>query len=377
MKKLKLILICGVLISTLLGCQQSNLPNTSKPEPNETENKVVESASLLKFEPVWSLFSNNKKLNIKGPIAENSNRTTPDGKTPIAPFDYQKALGKGMDVDWSKTSQGRQYYSEQAVIDFKVAGISSVRIRVKDDADNSLFESLDRQIDDCLKHGVIPIIAYQADELKNNPSQKNLNKVVSWWNKVATRYQDKSYLLSFDLIIEVTDALNNQPETLNKIYEQLVTEIRKTNPQRIIMMSPRLRSDAAYLAELTVPTNHNNYMMAEWHFYASGPSKTNEKKLWTTGTKQEQQLITEKIDLAVSWQKSTGIPVWVGAWMPGNYNDENDYTIAEQVAFAKFMTKALVAENIQFAVNSDTKFYDREKNQWIENMQPVFKTIYQ
>ena len=31
---------------------------------------------------------------------------------------------------------------------------------------------------------------------------------------------------------------------------------------------------------------------------------------------------------------------------------------------------------IPFAVNSDTKFYDREKNIWIENLQPVFACIY-
>ena len=34
--------------------------------------------------------------------------------------------------------------------------------------------------------------------------------------------------------------------------------------------------------------------MAEWHFYASGPDKINEKKLWTTGTDAEKKLITDK-----------------------------------------------------------------------------------
>ena len=116
--------------------------------------------------------------------------------------------------------------------------------------------------------------------------------------------------------------------------------------------------------------------MAEWHFYASGPSKTNDRKLWTTGTAYEQEKITEKINLALEWQKSTGIPTWVGAWMAGNYNDGNDYSIEEQVDFARLMTEALTGANIPFAVNSDTKFYDRETNQWIEEMQPVFDIIF-
>ena len=294
----------------------------------------------------------------------------------IAPKVYQQMLGRGMDVDWSKTGQGKKYYNKETAKDFKEAGITHVRIRIKDAADEELFKGLDQQIADCLEVGLIPVIAYQADEFKNEPSEENIQKVVKWWGKVAERYKDISPLLSFDLLIEATDALNKQPEKLNEIYERLVTEIRKTNPRRIIMISPRLRSDAAYLSELKIPTNHNGYLMAEWHFYASGPSKTNNRKLWTTGTKEEKELIQEKINLALKWQKETGVPTWVGAWMPGNYNDGNDYTIEEQIVFAQYMTQALDEAGIPFAVNSDTKFYDRKTNTWIEEMIPVRQCIY-
>ena len=42
----------------------------------------------------------------------------------------------------------------------------------------------------------------------------------------------------------------------------------------------------------------------------------NEKKLWTTGTDAEKKLITDKVQTALAWQQQTGIPTWVGAWMP-------------------------------------------------------------
>ena len=87
--------------------------------------------------------------------------------------------------------------------------------------------------------------------------------------------------------------------------------------------------------------------MAEWHFYASGPDKANEKKLWTTGTDAEKKLITDKIQTALAWQQQTGIPTWVGAWMPGNYNKGNTYSVEEQTVFAGFMTKALSDAGIQ------------------------------
>lgn len=294
----------------------------------------------------------------------------------IKPWDYVKILGKGLDVDWSKTKAGRKYYSEQTVKDFKNAGISHVRIRITDQAEDKLLKGLDKQVNDCIKNGIIPIIAYQADEFKNEPNEQNIQEVVKWWSTVAKRYKDYSPLLSFDLLIEATDELNKQPEKLNEIYERLVTEIRKTNPSRIIMISPRLRSDAQYLKELKIPTRHNGYLMAEWHFYASGPSKTNERKLWTIGTYEEKQLINNKIDQALLWQKQTEVPTWVGAWMPGNYNNGNDYSIEEQIIFAKYMTKQLSQADIPFAVNSDTKYYDRERNKWIKEMKPIFKAIF-
>lgn len=295
---------------------------------------------------------------------------------PISPWKYQSKLGKGMDVDWSKTKKGKENYNLKAVQDFEDAGVNHVRIRIKEEADNDLFVALDEQIDDCINTGIIPIIAYQADEFKNNPNEENLQKVVDWWRIVAERYKDKSYLLSFDLLIEATDALNKQPEKLNELYERVVAEVRKTNPQRIVIISPRLRSDAQYLSELKIPSQANGYLMAEWHFYAAGPSKDNDRKLWTIGTENEKKLITDKINYALEWQKKTDIPTWVGAWMPGNYNDGDDYSIEEQVMFAEFMTSALVDAQIPFAINSDAKFYDRETNDWIDNMQPVFNAIF-
>jgi hypothetical protein len=316
---------------------------------------------------------------ILAPIQTYASQNTVDtnySNSPINPWDYAEKLGKGLDVDWSKTKDGEKYYNTQTVKDFRTMGIDHVRIRVKDDISQELFNGLDKQIQDCLDNNIVPIIAYQADDLKNSPTDKNLDKAINWWKQVSEHYSKYSYLLGFDLIIEVTDALNKQPDRLNEIYEKLVNAIREDNPNRILMISPRIRSNPEYLNELKIPTASNGYLMAEWHFYAAGPSKTNKEKLWTTGTAAEKKAIIDKINLAQKWQKANNIPTWVGAWMPGNYNDENNYKIDEQVNFATFMTNALSDAKVPFSVNSDTKFYDRKNNSWIEDMKPVFNAIY-
>lgn len=302
---------------------------------------------------------------------------TSEACAPISPWEYQAMLGCGMDVDWAKTMQGIRLYSSQTPQDFARAGVDHVRIRVKEDADEKLLVHLERIVQDCLANQLVPIIAYQADAFKNNPSDENLRQVTAWWKTVAERFQDASCLLSFDVMIECTDALNKQPDRLNAMYEHVVAAIRETNPERIVIISPRLRSDPAFLSELVIPSTHNGYLMAEWHFYAAGPSKSNPQKLWTTGTEQEKQMIRDKIELAIHWQESTGIPTWVGAWMPGNYNDENEYSVEEQCAFAAFVSASLRNAGIPFAVNSDTKFYDRENNTWLTERQSVFRVIFE
>ncbi len=295
---------------------------------------------------------------------------------PFSPQTYQKMLSIGMDVDWCKTQEGMRYYNEQSVIDFKERGISHVRIRIKDDVSENLFATLDKQIHDCIKHGLIPVIAYQADDFKNDPSKENIDKVVAWWKKIAERYQHTSHLLSFDLLIEATDALNKNPDVLNELYEKTVSEIRKTNKHRMIFISPIVRSAPENLKLLKIPSKANGYLMAEWHFYASGPSKTNEKKLWTEGTDAEKDIILNKIKEALAFQRDTGILTWVGAVMPGDYNVDNAYSVNEQVVFISFVKQALSEHNIPFAINSDVKFYDRTTNSFIPSHRPILDALY-
>lgn len=363
----------SLILSCILGCNPiSTLAN------HEQSPIIVKEQNILLDDESGNAIIIDESLggNVEFKNGTIYITTLKETDNPINPWEYQELLGRGIDVDWSKTTEGRNNYNVQAVKDFAEQGISHVRIRIKDEANEELFIHLDQQIKDCLENGLIPIIAYQGDELKNNPTDKNIDKVVEWWSITAERYKEYSHLLGFDLLIEVTDALSKEPTKLNEVYEKSVAEIRKTNPTRMLIISPRLRSDAAYLKELSIPTQHNNYLMAEWHFYAAGPSKENARKLWTVGTDEEKNLINEKINLALDWQKETGIPTWVGAWMAGNYNDGNDYTVAEQVIFAKYMTQQLTNANIPFAVNSDTKFYDRGQNIWVNNMIPVRDTIW-
>ena len=308
-------------------------------------------------------------------LAAAACRPTAATEAPLSPAEYAARLGQGLAVDWAKTRLGMSTYSPMAVQAVRQKGFAHVRIRVKNDLTPAFLHHLDRVLRDTLDAGLIPILAYQARAFKEHPDEATLEQTVAWWETIAARYQHFSPWLSFDLIIEVTGPLNRQPDTLNRFYAQAVAAIRETNPTRIVFIAPRHRSDPDLLPELRIPPQANGYLMAEWHFYASGPSKTRPDKRWTTGTPDEKRLITDKIAHALAWQAETGIPTWVGAWMPGDYNHGNHYTIAEQVRFATFVACQLNAARIPFAVNSDAHFYDRAAQRWIPEMEPVLEAI--
>jgi len=297
---------------------------------------------------------------------------------PVTPAQYRDMLGVGIDVDWAKTSSGMAAYNLQSVIDFKNRGINHVRIRVANDMSISLLNHLETIVTDCLSKNLIPIVAYQADAFKNNPNNNSvMDSAITWWDSTANRLKKYGENLAFNLLIECTDSLNNYNNKLLEYYEKVTTIIRVSNPTRILIIGPRKISDPEYLCELVMPTQANGYIMAEWHFYASGPSKTNANKLWTTGTDAEKKIITDKIARAYAWQSITNIPTWVGAWMPADFDGTDNtgftssYTVSEQVAFANFISCKLKEKGIPYAVNSDTKYYDRTTNQWYSTMAPV------
>lgn len=277
----------------------------------------------------------------------------------IAPRDYQQMLKKGIDVDWWGRSEKNKYgaYSETAVKRFAQQGIKHVRFRLHHyhftDED---FKRLFSQINTCMQNDLIPIIAFSAKPYKENPNAGEHEKVVEWWKRMAERCKNLSPMVSFNLIVEPSDQVKKDVEELNSLYEDCVTAIRKTNPKRIVFIAPPKLSHPEGLKDLKIPSMGNGYLMAEWHFYAAGPSKSNDKKRWTTGTAEEKQKIKKSIKVAVDWQKETGIYTWVGAWMPGAYNKDDNYSVKEQTEFASFMTQQLDKHGVPFAINADHHF---------------------
>lgn len=295
---------------------------------------------------------------------------------PITPKEMQRMMGRGFDVQWAEFSKKIEHYGEDEVEAIKQKGFNTARIRTKLPADEMLFQVLDRCINDCLNNGIIPVLAYNALDYELNPNEMTLAECAEWWKKTAEHYANSSHRLVFNLNIEWSDVAGKDYEAINLYNQTMADIIRQSNPTRILILSPARLSSPAYLDQMVIPTSCGDYVMAEWHLYAAGPSKDpNSKKYWLTGTEEEKQNIRDIINLGVEWQERTGIPTWVGAWMPGNYNKGDDYTIEEQCVFASFMKSELERHDLPWAVNSLDKFYDIYNNCWYDDMLPLIDVL--
>ena len=292
----------------------------------------------------------------------------------ITPQDYVMQMTVGVDVNWASFQKSINAYSAREPADFRAAGFDHVRIRTGRPATPDFLDYLERVVQDTLVAGLTPVLAY-APALNQDPSPAAVERAVAWWKAVAERFADYPPQLSFDLFIEPGKHMNDHLDVLRDYYRRALATVRQTNPTRVIFLAPRHAAHPEFLPELDGLFATDRYLAAESHFYASGPSKKKEKRLWTTGTAAEKALIEEQIKYAVSWRQRTGVPVWVGAWMPGNYNKGNDYTPAEQVVFTRYMACSLRAARLPYAVNADQKFYDINKNTWISEMKPVVQEI--
>ena len=293
----------------------------------------------------------------------------------ISPSKYQEVLGQGIDVDW--WSEGADYSNcdwDQAISDFNDAGIRHIRITLHNDIMHPAdFVMLDRQINACIRFGIYPIIAYRPTFVFSGTPAAYRRHLTEWWRAMALHYRSHSPYLSFDLLFEPDITMFSTFDDLNVFYEDCVTAIRISNPYRILFIAPSYNSNPMYLKHLRIPSRHNGYLMAEWHFFARG-EYNRAWNSWQNDRVAQSRWIDERIQAALSWQRATGIYTWVGGWMPASYFDGGMSSIGD--AYTAFLCEALAVAHIPFAVHGIARYYNYTSRSWMMPEHAPMRTIF-
>ncbi len=299
----------------------------------------------------------------------------------ITAKEYVKMLGVGINVDWMSFKRINEWYfywrskGVNIPLIFKRRGFRNVRIRVGVDVVNNptALKELNEVVNDCLTAGIIPIIAYSAKELRENPNQTAIRHFLEWWKVVAENFKGKDYRISFDLIIETSGKLKDYPK-LNELYNETINEIRKVDKYRIIIVTPPDVSSPFALNRLRV--KWDPYIIAEWHIYAGGP-----KKECPSCPIFNKTYIEAAVKTAEMWSRIHSVPTWMGAWRPNRYpkkhglNINGIYPMNEVEKFASFMVSQLRKYGIPYDINSDAKFFNIEKLEWYPSQKRLLDII--
>lgn len=247
------------------------------------------------------------------------------------------------------------------------AGFTSVRLPVRwsnhasADApftiDAAFMMRVESVIDKLLAKGLVVIVNMhhyrQLDGDRLDPGEFAVAdaavdvRFVMLWEQVATRFQARGARLVFELYNEPHGRLNG--ETWNVLAARALGVVRKTNPDRVVVIGPTSWNSASDLQLLKMPNDAN--LIATVHNYA--PFRfTHQGAEWVSpvlpvgvtccSTPQEAEM-TAPLDVAKSWSAAKRYPVFVGEF--GAYSKADD---ASRIDFNRKMRQAIEVRGMRW-----------------------------
>jgi endoglucanase len=195
-----------------------------------------------------------------------------------------------------------------------------------------------RQLDgDALDTGESPVAAAVVDV-----------RFVMLWEQIATHLQGRGPRLVFELYNEPHGRMNGEP--WNVLAARTLRVVRRSNPDRVVVIGPTSWNSAGDLRLLRMPNDAN--LIATVHNY--NPFRfTHQGAEWvnpvmpvgvTCCTATQEAEMAAPLDVARAWSVSTRYPVFVGEF--GAYSKADE---ASRIDFDRKMRQAMEGRGMSWA----------------------------
>jgi endoglucanase len=182
-----------------------------------------------------------------------------------------------------------------------------------------------------------------------NPAA-NKDKFLAQWTQIAEYFKDYDQNLLFEVMNEPNTNLT--PELWNQYFADALTLIRKTNPNRAVLMGVAEWGGVSALPKLQPPTDAN--LILTVHYYNPFPF-THQGAEWVSNsapwlgtkwenTEAEQSEIQNDVADAVAFAKKHQIPLHFGEF--GSYSKAD---MASRVLWSSYLARYLESQNISWA----------------------------
>ncbi len=296
-------------------------------------------------------------------------------------FDQNRRLGRGVNIIgydplWRSRDQAR--FHDQHFRLLKEAGFNSVRINLhpfrRIEAANgyklpeSWFAIVDWALKNTRDQGLNAILDLHEFTVMGEDPEGNKEKFLAFWRQVSERYKDSPDNVFFEVLNEPNKKLT--PALWNDYFGEALGIIRRTNPQRAVIVGPAFWNNIAHLHELELPAGDTNLIVTV-HYYTpmefthQGAAWANQPKTgveWT-GSESERAAIDKDFDKAAGWAREHNRPLFLGefgAYDKGPTDSRARYTAAVARAAEK---RGWAWAYWQF--DSDFILYDINKDAWV------------
>jgi len=282
-------------------------------------------------------------------------------------FKQNKKLGRGINLGnaleapregaWGVTLKEKYFKI------IKDAGFDSVRIPIRWSAhadkkksykiDKNFFDRVDWAIDNAFKNKLnIVINIHHYEELMKDP-KNHQKRFLFLWKQIAEHYKKYPDNLFFELLNEPCHQMDSA--TWNTLLIKALNIVRKSNPERTIIIGPVRWNKIDELDSLKLPDNDRNIIVTI-HYYepiifthqgshwANNEKVRNAKDVKWTGSDNEKKDVTDKFIKAFNWAKKENRPLYLGEFGVLNTAD-----MTSRALWNKFIKETAEKNNMSWA----------------------------
>lgn len=327
-------------------------------------------------------------INETGPLSESTQAVIIPGSEDRYVFEQNQRLGRGINLgnalEAPLEGEWGVVLKENYFATIKEGGFDSIRVPIRWSAhapegapftiSPDFFARIDWVVEQAIQNDLMVIInMHHYEEIMVDP-QGHRERFLSMWRQIADHFKDAPESVYFELLNEPNGAIA-RGGTWNEIAADGIREIRKTNPDRTLIVGPGNWNAISSLQRLTLPEDDRNLIVTvhyyePFHFTHQGAEWVDGSDSWLgtlwKGSPGEASAVRSALDRAERWGQQNNRPIFLGEF--GAYSKADMDSRARYTAFVAREADQRGFSWAYWEFGAGFGAYDREKEQWIEKI---------
>jgi len=300
---------------------------------------------------------------------------------PLDVFEQNRKLGRGVNIIgydplWHSREQAR--FHEKHFRLLKEAGFQSVRINLHSlafmDATNGWslrpqwLDTLDWAITNATANGLQAVLDFHEYNRMGEDPEGNKGQFLAFWDQLSAHCKDAPSSVLFEILNEPNKKLT--PALWNRYLSEALAIIRKTNPNRSVVIGPAFWNSVDHLNELELPAA-DHHLIVTVHYYKP-MSFTHQGAAWTNqkdktgikwGSDEERKAVLDDFAKVSAWAREQERPIFLGEF--GAYDRA---PMESRVVYTEFIARTAEAAGWSWAYwqfDGDFILWDMKADQWV------------